>query len=314
MQKHNFKNITFQGHRRQLPNGLKLFIMISPFIVFIFAFNYVPLFGWVYAFFDYKPGIPLSHTQFTGLLHFKELLGVGNGGDMVRVLRNTLAMSTLNIIASPLPAIFAILLNEVRSTKFKKLVQTTTTLPNFISWIIVFGLAFAIFSNEGLLNNLLLKLGLPISETNILANDNATWLFQWSLGIWKSIGWQSIIYLATITGIDVELYDAIKVDGANRLQTAIHVTVPGLYPTFLVLLLLSVSNILNNGFDQYFVFYNPLVADRLEVLDYYVYKIGLLTNDYPLSTAIGMSKTIISLILLFFANGISRKIRGVSIV
>ena len=149
---------------------------------------------------------------------------------------------------------------------------------------------------------------------NPLGNGKIVWIFQLLLHIWKTLGWSAIIYIAAISGIDSELYDAASVDGASRFQKIRYVTVPGLYSTFFVLLLLSISNILNNGFDQYFVFFNALVADKIEVLDYYVYKIGILTNDYSLSIAIGMFKSFISVTLLFLANALSRRVRGESIV
>jgi len=164
-----------------------------------------------------------------------------------------------------------------------------------------------------MVNGVLRKFGAE-SIMNPLGNNDIAWGFQWALATWKSLGWNAIIYIAAITGIDSELYDAVHVDGANRWQTIWHVTVPGLYSTFFVLLLLQISNILSNGFDQYFVFYNPLTADKLEVLDYYVYKIGVLTNNYPQSIALGMFKTIISVTLLFGANKLSQKMRGESIV
>ena len=229
------------------------------------------------------------------------------------MLRNTFALSLIGLLFSPLPVVFAILINEIKSSKFRKLVQTFTTLPNFISWIVVFTLTFAMFSADGMVNGVLRKFG---AETimNPLGNNEIAWGFQWALATWKSLGWNAIIYIAAITGIDSELYDAVHVDGANRWQTIWHVTVPGLYSTFFVLLLLQISNILSNGFDQYFVFYNPLTADKLEVLDYYVYKIGVLTNNYPQSIALGMFKTIISVTLLFGANKLSQKMRGESIV
>jgi ABC-type polysaccharide transport system permease subunit len=190
-----------------------------------------------------------------------------------------------------------------------------TTLPYFISWIILFGLAFAMFSSDGVLNSLLTLLrAKPIPSPGILGNSGFAWTFQWALSIWKYLGWNAIIYLAAIAGIDSELYDAAKADGANRFQIIVYVTIPGLVSTYLVLLLLSISNMLSNGFDQYFVFMNPMVSDKLEVLDFYVYKIGLLTNNYPYSTAIGMTKTLISVALLFTANTVSKRIRGGSII
>lgn len=290
----------------------RLFLMALPFIIFVFAFAYVPIFGWVYGLFDYKPGLPLSEMEFVGLENFKKIFS--DWRDLSRVLRNTLIMSGLGLLAAPIPMFFAIFLNEIRVPIFKKFVQTTTTLPYFISWIIVFSLSFAIFSNEGLIANILNYFGASDSYVNLLGENDAVWWMQWFLGIWKSVGWNGIIYIAAIAGIPGELYEAAKVDGANRFQLIRNITIPSLYPTFFVLLLLSISNLLNNGFDQYFVFFNPLVADKIEVLDYYVYKVGILINDYSYSTVLGMLKTIFSVAMLFGANQLSKKIRGESIV
>lgn len=295
----------------RMTEGFKVFLFSVPFIIFIFLFSYVPLFGWAYAFFDYKPGLSLLDTAFVGFKNFSRVFS--DFKELWRVLRNTLVMSGLGILGSPLPVIFAILLNELRSTKFKKLVQTTTTLPNFISWVIVFGIAFAFFSTEGFFNTIKLKLGMDVAPITILGNTDATWFFQFGLGMWKSLGWSAIVYIAAIAGIDSELFDAAKVDGANRFKTIWHITVPSIMPTYLVLMLLGISNILNSGFEQFFVFYNPLVAAKIEVLDYYVYKVGILSNDYPYSIALGMYKTAISVTLLFVANTIAKKIRGNSL-
>ena len=290
--------------------GLKLFLMALPFVLVVVAFAYVPLAGWAYAFFDYRPGIPLSETAFTGLKVFGKMWA--NRAEIARVMRNTLVLSFMGIVTSPLPMIFAILLNEIKSNKFKRLVQTVATLPNFISWIVVFSLAFAMFSSDGMVNSLLRLLGMgPI---DLLGNAEVAWAFQWALATWKTLGWSAIIYIAAITGIDTALYDAAHVDGANRFQSIIHITLPGLSSTYFVLLLLSISNILSNGFEQYFVFYNPMVAEKIEVLDYYVYRVGVLTNDYPQSIALWMMKTLISVALLFTANNLSRRVRGEPIV
>jgi putative aldouronate transport system permease protein len=291
--------------------GIKLFLLALPFVFLILAFAYVPLFGWIYAFFDYKVGLPLDQSPFIGFAKFTMIFT--NFSEFLRVLRNTLVMSLLAIISTPLPAIFAIMLNEIKSPLFKKFVQTTTTLPNFISYILVFSLFFSVFSYDGLFNSILKSLGFSIPPIGVLGNNQATWLFQWFVSIWKNLGWTSIIYLAAIAGIDLELYDAAKVDGASNIQKIMHVTVPGMFSTFLVLFLLQISNILNNGFDQYFVFYNPLVADRIEVLDYYIFKIGILANDYSMATALGILKTLISVLLLFVANTVSKRLRGESI-
>ena len=206
------------------------------------------------------------------------------------------------------------MINELKGKYFKKFVQTATTLPNFISWIIVYGIAFSFFSMNGFVNMVLKKFGIDIAGAGIMGNPDYVWLFQWFLNIWKTLGWSAIIYIAAIVGIDGELFDAARVDGANKLKTIWHITIPGIMPTYVVMFLLGVSNILSNGFDQYFMFYNSVVADKIEVLDYYVYKVGFLINDYPYSITLGMLKSLISIVLLFTANMLSKKVRGESIV
>ncbi|MCL9662614.1 ABC transporter permease subunit [Paenibacillus hunanensis] len=297
--------------RRVNADGIKLLLMTLPFIIFVIAFSYVPLFGWVYAFFDYRPGIPLSQTTFVGLEHFREML---HDRDMLRVMINTLALSLLSIVAAPLPLLLAIMISEVRSGFFKRLIQTTTTLPNYISWIIVFSLAFSMFSSEGAINTIIARLGLSDTPLNVLGNADHVWMVQTLLLIWKTIGWNAIIYLAAIVGIDGEQYDAAKIDGAGRIRSILYITIPNIMPTFIVLLLLAVSNLLSAGFEQYLVFNNIMVADKIEVLDLYVYRLGLVTNDYPYSTAVGMFKSVISIILLFMINSLSKKVRGESII
>jgi putative aldouronate transport system permease protein len=299
------------GRRKIGKDGWTLFLLSTPFIVCMILFNYFPVYGWVYAFFDYKPGIPLAETPFAGFKHFKEIFDFSP--DLRNALINTLAMNFLNILLSPLAVVFAIMLNEMRSARYKKFIQTFSTLPNFISWVLVFSLAFAMFSEDGLVNTALTKLGVGHSIDPI-GNESITWYFQTAITIWKGLGWSAIIYIAAIVGIDSELYDAARVDGANRFRMIWHITVPGIMPTFLVLLLLNISNMLSSSFDQYFVFYNPLVAGKIEVLDYYVYRSGIKVGDYPFATAVGMFKTLVSIVLLFSVNVISRKVRGQNMI
>jgi ABC-type polysaccharide transport system, permease component len=298
------RNITTIG---RLHERYRLFIMALPFVVIVFAFCYVPLFGWIYSFFSYRPGIPLLQNDFVGLRNFKEILS--STSDFSSVFINTLALSILNLIVSPLPIVFAIMLTEVRSNNYKKLVQTVTTLPNFISWIVVYSLFFSFFSSEGWLNQILSYLGFD-GSTNLLGDSNIVWYFQTAATLWKSLGWNAIIYLAAIVSIDKELYDAAKVDGAGRFRVIWHITVPGVIPTYLVILLLGIGNMLSSNLDQYFVFYNPLVANKIEVIDYYAYRVGILSIDYSLGTAISMSKSLISIVLLFSVNGLAGKLRG----
>ncbi|MEJ8306326.1 ABC transporter permease [Saccharibacillus sacchari] len=292
-------------------DGIKLLLMALPFVVFTLAFSYVPLFGWIYAFFDYRPGIPLSQTPFIGIQNFANMLDDPRMGP---VLINTLALSLLSILTAPIPLLFAIMLSEVKTEWFKRLVQTVSTLPNYISWIIVFSLAFSMFSTEGAVNSIMMKMGIPGTPVDVLGNYDRVWTVQTLLLLWKSVGWSAIIYLAAIVGIDAEQYDAAKVDGAGRFRMIWHITIPSIMPTFIVLLLLSVSNLLSAGFEQYLVFSNVMIADRIEVLDLYVYRLGLVTGDYSYSTAVGIFKTLISLLLLFGVNALSKKVRGQSIV
>jgi ABC-type polysaccharide transport system permease subunit len=291
---------------------LSLTLMALPFVLFVFAFSYVPLHGWIYAFYDYIPGIPLFKNQFIGFDNFRYIIK-----DMVnirRVLLNTFAFYFLGIAASVIPVILAIMLTECGSPKFKKLVQTTTTLPNFISWVIVFSLAYNIFYSEGVLNRLLLGLGIAREPILLLGNADAVYFFQTFLGVWKGAGWGSIIYLAAIAGIDTEQYEAAAIDGAGRWGRIRHITLPGIAPTYIVLLLLQISNLLSVGLEQYLVFANPMVQRKIEVLDFYVYRVGLANRDYSYSIGIGALKTIISIILLFSVNKLSKKIRGESII
>ncbi len=289
-----------------------LLIMAIPCFLLMIAFNYVPIFGWIYAFFDYKPGLKLSQCEFVGLKYFKLIF---EEPELLPVLRNTMAISILGLISTIFPMIFAIMLSELSSKRYKKIIQTTTTLPNFISWVVVYSIFFAMFNtNEGFVNEILMKLKIINKPTNLLANSDIVWYFQTGVSIWKSLGFSAIVYLAAISGIDLELYSAVKVDGATRINTIRYVTIPGLIPTYLALLLLGIGNILSNGFEQYFVFYNPLVHNKIQVLDYYLYRIGLVLNDYSFSTALGMLKTLISIILMTIANLVSKRLRGQSII
>lgn len=289
-----------------------LLLLATPFVIYIFIFSYIPIAGWYMAFINYKPGIPIFDSPFVGLDNFKYIFGFG--GDVLNALKNTLIMSALSILTSPLPVFFAIMLTEIPGKAFKKAVQTLTTIPNFISWVIVFSLAFSMFSSNGALNTILMQLGWITEPTNILGNRDAVYWFQTSLGIWKGLGWSSIIYFAAIAGIDQEQYEAATVDGAGRFQKIWHITIPNVKETYFVLLLLAVCNILSNGLDQYMVFYNPLVADRIEVLDYFIYRVGINMKDFSFSTAVGILKSAISITLLFSVNYVSKKVRGNSII
>ena len=296
--------------------GVQLVLYALPFFVVVFLFSYLPLYGWLYAFFDYRAGLDLFKTKFVGLKYFQNI--VGNPvlfRDMLRVLRNTFAMSFLGLLTSPLPMIFAIMITEVRFKWFKRSVQTLSTIPNFISWIMVYSVAWSMFSvGDGFINRVLLKLDLIETEINFLASSDNVWITMLTYSIWKGLGWSAIMYLAAIAAIDQEQYEAAIVDGAGRFQLIWHVTLPGILPTYFVLLLLTIANFINNGMEQYFVFQNAMNKSYIEVLDLYVYNKGMVGNNIPFATAISMLKSLISIVLLFTANRLSKSVRDESII
>ena len=291
---------------------LTLLCMTIPSILFILVFSYFPISGWIYSFFDYRIGYKLSKCEFVGLDNFIYAFG---DPYIITVILNTLIISVLGLLGLPLAGMIAILLSEVRGKKFKKTVQTAITIPNFISWIIIYSIMFSLFSNDGLLTTLFRGLsGNRDSTVTLLTNPGSEKLFMVMTNIWKTVGYNSIIFFAAVTGIDSQLYDAAAVDGAGRWQKIVHITIPGILPTFITLLIISVGAILNNGFEQYYVFVNPMIQKNIEVLDYYVYRIGMLNNDIPASTAVSMIKTFISVILVFSVNKLSKRALGQSIL
>ncbi len=305
--------------REELPKKYKLFLMMLPFLVAVLLFSYLPLSGWRYAFYNYKLGLPMDQQEYVGFQWFTALYSSpAQQGEIVRVMRNTFAMSGLGLATSWMPVAFAIFLTEIRTRWFKKFVQIFTTLPNFISWVLVFSFALTIFSlDTGIVNKALIQLGLIKEPIAYLNSSEHIWLKMWMWNTWKGLGWGAIMYLAAIAGIDQELYDAAKVDGAGRWRQIYNITIPGLLPTFFVLLLLSVSNIVNNGMEQYLVFQNAMNKSTIEVLDLHVFNISLGTrssNTISLATAIGIMKSLISVVMLFLANSFSKLTRGESIV
>ena len=289
----------------------KLLYYALPFMIIVLLFNYVPIFGWIYAFFDYVPGVKLNDSEFVGLEYFKLIFTDAN---VWRSLTNTFIFAILGILFSPLPMFFAILLNEVKNGPVRKIVQTFTTLPNFISWVIIFSLAFTLFSSDGLITTMLLKIGIGTDGQNLLGDGKAVYIFQSLLGLWKGLGWSSIIYLAAIAGIDQEQYEAARVDGAGYFRCAIHITMPAMIGTFVVLFILNIGNFLNTGYEQYLLFKNSMTADNIEVLDLYAYRIGLENMDYSYGVAISIIKSVVSVILVAFANLVAKKARGSAVV
>ncbi len=287
------------------------FLYILPFLILVFLFSYYPLYGWVYAFFDYRPPFPLAWKDFVGFKWFISMVeNPVKAKQVLVVLRNTFAISGLNLFFSWFPMIFAVFLNEIQCKPFKKFVQTVTTLPNFISWVLVYSIAYCVLNSTGAVNQVLISLGLIDKPLLFLQSSEHVWFKMWVWNTWKNAGWAAIMYIAAITGIDMELKEAAKVDGASRMQIIRHITIPSILPTYFVLVMLQLANFLSNGMEQFYVFQNSFNKDWIQVLDLYVYNLAMGSGGYSLSTAISMLKSVVSVVLLCTVNGLSKKFRG----
>ena len=237
------------------------------------------------------------------------------GSNFLLTMRNTVVLSLLGMLVLPVSAVFAIMITEVRNNFYKKTVQVITTFPNFISWIIVYSIFFHFLSiDDGFVNNLLLKLHLFSQPVGFLSKPEYSWPLMTFVNFWKGLGYSAIIFISAISGIDQELYQAADVDGAGRLRKILHITVPGIMPTFAVLLILTIGQLLNLGFEQYYSFQNPMTIEKLEILDTYVYRTGLTNMNFSFATAVGIFKSVVSCLLLLSANGVFKRIMGRSII
>ena len=301
------------SRRAKKKEAFKLFLYVLPGILFIFLFKYFPLWGWSFSFFQYKPGLKLSQCKFVGLDNFTLLFtNPIMRRNLFRVLKNTFGIHLLGYLFSPLPMLFAIFLNELPSKRYQKVVQVVTTLPNFISWVIMFSLATSLFGASGLVNTLLENMG-STARINILNSNEHVWITQVLLQQWKGMGWSAIIYFAALAGIDPTLYEAAVVDGAGRMQRIWYITLPCLIPTFFVLLIISIGNFLNTGIDQYMAFGNALNKQNIEVLDLYTYNLGIGSGQISFGVAVGIMKSFVALVLFSMANIASKKVRGTSV-
>lgn len=300
-----------QLNKRKL-RSYKEFLMILPFLAIVAVFSYFPLYGWVYAFHDYRPPFPITKDTFVGLKWFETIISnPTRTKNILRVLRNTFAMSGISLAFSWFPMVFAIFLNEIKCAPYKKFVQTVTTLPNFISWVLVYSIAFNLFGSFGAVNTVLQNLGLIDTPIAFMKSADHVWFTQWLWLTWKNAGWAAIMYLAAITGIDEEMLEAARVDGATRMKIIWHITIPCILPTYFVIVMLNLANFLSNGMEQYYVFQNAFNTKYIEVLDLYVYNMAMSsTGAYPLSTAISILKSVVSVVLLVVSNTASKLIRG----
>lgn len=299
--KANEKKITWKEVKRQKV----LLIWSAAIVIYGIIFYYLPLGGWITAFQNYKPKDGLFHSKFVGLDKFKFLF---SDDTFIKVVRNTVAMGVINLVVTFVMAIvFAILLNEVKNTFGKKTVQTISYLPHFLSWIIVTGILHDVLSGTGIINEVLMKLSIVDQPINFFAHTTYFWPIVAFANVWKETGWNAIIYLSAITAIDPSLYEAASMDGAGRWAKIKHITLPGIWPTIMILLLMNVGNVLNAGFEIQYLLGNGLVKSVSETIDIYVLKWGISQNDFSLGTAAGIFKSLVSIILIVIANQMAKR-------
>ena len=289
--------------KRELVKNRYLYLLAIPVIVFYALFLYGPMFGLVIAFKQYNIGQGIFQSKWVGFQYFQEFF---KSIYFSRTLLNTFIISFADILFGfPLPIIFALLLNELRGTRFKKTVQTVTYLPHFISMVVICGMITDFFSTDGVISRLIAMLG--GENMNYLASPKWFRTIFVGTNVWQSFGWNSIIYLAALTGVDTQLYEAAAIDGAGKWKQTLHVTLPGIMSTIVIMLILRIGALLSVGYEKIILLYSPITYETADVISTYVYRDGLVQGNWSYSTAIGLFNSVINFILLIIANTLSRK-------
>jgi putative aldouronate transport system permease protein len=289
---------------KRIKKSKSLYLLGLPGILFFIVFKYIPMWGIVISFQDYSPFQGLLHSPWVGFKHFERLF---THADFLLLLRNTMAINMLNLIFFfPLPILLSLLLNEVNNRFFKRIVQSIIYLPHFLSWVIIAGICFLMLSKgEGIVNKLLEAAGL--GKIDFLTNPDLFWGLLTVQSIWKEAGWGTVIFLAAIAGVDPQLYEAAKMDGAGRMRQAWHVTLPAIRSVIIILLILRIGHIMDVGFEQVFLMMNGAVSEVAEVFDTYVYRLGIRQGQFSFTTAVGLFKSVIGLILVILSNRLAKR-------
>lgn len=307
MKREMTKNIPVSQKKRKMGNEeMFLHLMILPGMIMLAIFVFVPLFGSLMAFENYIPAKGIFGSKWVGLENFKFLFSLP---DSKQVFMNTLIIAFAKLILNIIiPVTFAILLNEISAKLFKRTFQTIVYLPHFLSWVVLATVVTNMFSLSGPFNAVITALG---GDPIQFMSDNS-WFRKVIIGtdVWKEFGYNSVVYLAALTGISPDFYEAASIDGANRFKQILHITVPALLPTIILMTALNLGNILNAGFDQIFNLYNPLVYETADIIDTYVYRIGMVERQYSIGAAVGLLKSVISFILILGANKCAKKATG----
>ncbi len=294
---------------RDFHHNWMLYLMMTPVILYYLVFKFGPMFGVSIAFMDYKPAKGFLGSQWVGFKHFINFFTNYYFG---RLMLNTVRISVCSLLTFPAPIILALLLNELKSPRFAKWTQTITYIPHFISTVVICGIIVKLTSSTGGITAILHTIFGIEKESLLNHSENFLPIYVLS-GIWQSIGWSSIIYLSALAGIDQELYDAAKVDGAGRLKQVLYVTIPCLIPTIIIMLILKMGNIFDVGYEKVMLLYNPSIYNTADVINTYVYRKGMIDAQYSYSAAVGLFNSVVSLFLVTVTNKISKKVSGNSL-
>ncbi len=295
--------------KSDISRNYALYILIIPVILYYLIFMYKPMYGAVIAFQDYRPVQGVWGSEWVGLLHYKRFF---SNPDFVRIFRNTLTISISGIVFGfPAPIILALMFNELKSQKFKSIAQTISYLPHFISLVVACGLIKTFVNEGGLIYNIVVALGGP--EKSLLSRAECFVPIYVLSGIWQEIGWGSIIYLAALSGIDQELYEAARIDGANKWKQVWHITLPGIMPTIIIMLILRLGAIMGVGYEKIILLYNSLIYETSDVISSYVYRVGLGSQQWSYSSAVGLLNSLINFIIVMTTNKISAKVSDTSL-
>ncbi|MGN6714625.1 carbohydrate ABC transporter membrane protein 1, CUT1 family (TC 3.A.1.1.-) [Anaerocolumna jejuensis DSM 15929] len=305
------QKLTGKNLARKWWNQKYLQFMVIPGLIWMLIFNYLPMGGIIIAFKKFKITRPISEAPWVGLKYFKDFFQDIYFAD---IMTNTIGISLLKlIIGFPMPIIFALLLNEIRGIKFKKISQTLSYLPHFLSWVVLGGILTTWLSKTGVINDFFMALHIIDEPKSFLGDPKVFWGIALISDIWKELGWSAIIYLAAIAGVDQQIYEAATVDGANKLQKILLITLPCITGTIAIMLILQISGLLNSNFDQILILKNQVNISRSQVIDTYVYQVGMTQGNYSYATAVGLFKSVIALFLLLIANKSSKKLLGRSL-
>ena len=295
--------------RRTLLSDLRrdkyLYLLVLPGVLFFIIFKYVPMWGIIIAFQEYSPYMGVLKSEWVGIEHFVRFF---SNPDFMLLFRNTMMISLLNLLFFfPLPIILSLLLNELNNEVFKRVIQSVVYLPHFLSWVIIAGISFLLMSQSSGIINLMME-AIGLRKYDFLTNADTFWGLLVLQNIWKETGWGTIIILAAITGVDTQLYEAAKIDGANRWRQTWHVTLPAIRSVILILLILRLGHIMDVGFEQVFLMSNGVVARVADVFETYVYRNGIGQGQFSYSTAVGLFKSVVGLILVVLANRLAKRI------